>query len=57
MIMPYGKYRNQDITSLPSGYLRWLAENIKENDPRNSAICKAADKEYQFREKNNCHEK
>lgn len=55
MIMPYGKYRNQDIASLPSGYLRWLAENIKENDPLNFAICRAADKEYQFRETNNCH--
>ena len=53
--MPYGKYKGQDIVSLSSGYLRWLAENIKEITLEDSAICKAADEEYQFREKNNRH--
>lgn len=55
MKMPWGKYAGNDIQDLPSGYLRWLAENIEEITLEDSAICKAADEEYQFREKNNCH--
>lgn len=53
--MPWGKFKGQEISSLPSPYLRWLAENIKEDTPRNKAICLAADKEYQFRVQYNCH--
>jgi len=53
--MPYGKFKGQDIVSLPSAYLLWIAENIGENTPRNKAICLAADQKYQFREKNDCH--
>ena len=53
--MPYGEFKDQDVASLPSAYLRWLAENIGESTPRNKAICLAADQEYQFREKNDCH--
>lgn len=55
MIMPFGKYKDRTIVSLPSWYLKWVAENIKEDNQRDSAVCAAADKEYQFREGNNCH--
>lgn len=55
MIMPYGKFKGQDMENVPSRYLHWLAENIDEGDPRNSAVCLAADKEYQLREKTNTH--
>jgi len=53
--MPFGKFKGHDLENLPSSYLKWLAENINENSPKNKAICMAADKEYSFREKNNCH--
>lgn len=56
MIMPYGKFKDKQIHELPSPYLKWLAENIDENNKQNTAICQAADEEWQFREKNNCHE-
>ena len=55
MIMPYGKYKGQDMENLPSSYLLWLAENIDERNPRNSVVCLAADKEYQLREKTHSH--
>jgi len=55
MIMPFGKFKGHDLESLPSSYLKWLAENINEDIPKNKAICMAADKEYLFREKNSCH--
>jgi hypothetical protein len=55
MIMPWGKFKGKDIEDLPSSYLKWLAENIDEKKPQNKAICIAADKEYQYRTKYNCH--
>lgn len=53
--MPYGKFKGQEIVSLPSSYLLWLAEHIDERSERNEDICLAADKEWQFREKRGCH--
>lgn len=47
MKMPWGKFKGKEIEALPSSYLRWLAENIDEKNPRNAAVCLAADKEYQ----------
>lgn len=55
MKMPYGKFKGKEINQLPSGYLRWMAENWKEDTPNNSAICLAADKEYQHRERHGMH--
>jgi hypothetical protein len=53
--MPFGKYRDREIESLPSSYLKWLAENMDEKNPRNRQICLAADREYQWREKMGQH--
>ena len=53
--MPYGKFKNQYIDKMPSGYLKWIAENWSENNARNKVIIKAADNEWQYREKYNCH--
>lgn len=37
------------VNKLPSYYLKWVAENWREDSERNKAICRAADQEYQFR--------
>ena len=50
MKLPWGKHRGKDIEDIDSGYLKWLAENCKDEE-----ICQAADEEYQFREKWNTH--
>lgn len=55
MIMPYGKFKGQDITAIHSGYLKWIAENIQEKTRSGKEICRAADKEWQWREKHGCH--
>lgn len=48
--MPFGKHRGQPISELPSSYLRWLAENC-----RDETICEAADEEYRYRDDHRCH--
>lgn len=50
MKMPWGKFKGKDIEEIPSGYLKWLAENCD-----NDSIAMEADKEWQWREKNNQH--
>ena len=55
MKIPWGKFKGQDIESVPSSYIRWMAENLDETKPRNRELCIAADKEYQWREKNDAH--
>ncbi len=47
--MPYGKFKGKEMHEIPSGYLKWLAENFGE------FVAVAADKEYQWREKNRQH--
>lgn len=56
MKMPSGKFKGKDIEFLPSRYLKWIAENWSERYPRDKAICEAADKEWQYRERYNCHQ-
>jgi len=55
MEMPCDRYKGHDIESLPSDYLKYVAENWNERTERDRKICAAADKEWQWREKNNCH--
>ena len=55
MIMPYGKFKGKDFPALPSSYLRWLAENVNDEYKKDESLCLAADKEYQYREKNGMH--
>lgn len=55
MKMPCGNFKDHDIEEIPSDYLLWVAENWSEKTPRDKAICVAADKEWQFRERNDCH--
>jgi len=44
IIMPVGKYEGDKIESIPSDYLKWLAENWADE-----IICEAADEEYRRR--------
>ena len=30
MKMPFGKHKGEDLASIPSGYLMWLAENVSD---------------------------
>jgi hypothetical protein len=48
--MPWGKHQGKTIEEIPSGYLKWLAENCDQDD-----ICDAADQEYQWRDQHNKH--
>ena len=43
--MPYGKYKDIEIWRIPSGYLKWAAENLADDQ-----IAKACDQEWQYRE-------
>lgn len=53
-LMPFGKYKGQDIVDIPSGYLRWccLQDWFEERYPR---LLKAIDEELKFRDKRGCH--
>lgn len=48
--MPYGKFKGKEMWQIPSGYLKWMAENLDNDD-----LCEAADEEYQHRERYNTH--
>jgi hypothetical protein len=30
--MTFGKYKDEEISSLPSGYLKWMLENLPQQD-------------------------
>ena len=55
MIIPFGKYKGHSIEDLPSSYLKWLTENIHDNEMEERSICLNADEEYQFRASYNSH--
>jgi hypothetical protein len=55
ILMPWGKYRDRQIGSVPSSYLRYVAEQWTEDTPLKKVIVKACDQEWQFREKTGCH--
>jgi len=44
MIMPWGKFKGRDMERVPSGYLKWLAENCEDD-----TIATAADEEFRWR--------
>lgn len=46
IVMRWGKFKGQKMGDLPSWYLKWLAENVKEDTTDNTRICLAADKLY-----------
>lgn len=55
-IMPWGKYKGNDLFFLPSAYLYWLAVKAEETGlPKCREIARLADEEWQSREKYCCH--
>lgn len=50
IIMPCGKYKGEELSLIPSDYLKWLAENWADE-----TICAAADEEYRRRTDDNEH--
>ena len=36
--MPFGRYRNREVASLPESYLRWLQANVRLREPLNSEV-------------------
>ena len=38
MLMPFGKYKGHDLSTLTDNYLLWLAANIPLRDPLRSAV-------------------
>jgi uncharacterized protein (DUF3820 family) len=51
MIMPFGKYEDKDLEDIPSDYLKWIIDKVKNDDN----LVEAADEEYTFREKWKTH--
>lgn len=54
-LMPFGKYRGEDIEDVPSSYLLWFCENIEPDSPALESIIKKCDDEWNWREKNDQH--
>jgi hypothetical protein len=52
VIWPYKpiKFKGKMLGELPSSFVKWVAENCREK-----FLCESADKEWQHREKYNCH--
>ena len=55
VLMLIGTYAGKYIDELPSYYLKWIAENWDEDSAFKKKYVIAADKEWQWREDNNCH--
>jgi uncharacterized protein (DUF3820 family) len=53
-LIPFGKYRGQDIVDVPSSYLKWccLQDWFEE---RYRSLLKSIDEELKFRDKRGCH--
>lgn len=54
-VMPVGTHSGKSIEEIPSGYLKWLAENWEGKTDWERKIMEECDKEWQWREDNNCH--
>ena len=51
LVMPFGKHAGKTIEELPSSYLRWVCENVEDNDE----ITESAADELKWRTDNNAH--
>jgi hypothetical protein len=48
--IPFGKFKDFDIEEVPSGYVKWMMENIEDE-----IIQKIAEEEWYDREDNKSH--
>jgi hypothetical protein len=55
IMMTIGEYAGNNIDQIPSYYLKWVAENWDEDSAFKRRFVEACDKEWQWREDNNCH--
>ncbi|HUX80268.1 MAG TPA: DUF3820 family protein [Alphaproteobacteria bacterium] len=53
--MPWGKFKDKYIDEIPSSYLKYVAENWKEDTEWKTEIIMECDEEWTYREKYNCH--
>lgn len=51
MLMPFGKNKGKDLEDLGSSYLRWITENVGDNDD----LVEAAEDELRYRDDHRCH--
>ena len=49
--MPFGKHKGENLYELPSGYLKWLAENCDWN----TEVQEEADEEFWHRDQSGTH--
>jgi uncharacterized protein (DUF3820 family) len=54
IMMTIGKFAGKFTDEIPSYYLKWIAENWKEEGYKEKFVIEA-DKEWQFRERTNTH--
>lgn len=50
MIMPWGKYEGEDMEDIPSSYLRWIMNNVDDQE-----VVEAAEAEMAYRDDHNAH--
>jgi hypothetical protein len=55
MKLHVGTFKGKTLEEIPSSYVKFIAENWHERTQYDKELCKAADKEWKFREKNNTH--
>jgi len=49
-VISFGKFKGKELDKIPSGYLKWIAENIEDNE-----ISTNADIVWRWRERMDCH--
>jgi hypothetical protein len=53
--MPWGQFKGQEFDTIPSAYLKKLAEDLDEDNDRERPVMYAADIEYNWRTRHDCH--
>lgn len=51
MPFPSGKFRGKAVEGVPTGYLRWAAENWQERTEKDRELMRAINAELEFRER------
>ena len=51
----FGKYAGTAVEDVPSGYLKWAAENWREQGDDDTELVKAINAALEYRDRFNCH--